>query len=237
MDELIRKERESKLVKQQQYKEILDRQMKMNKDHKMYGNMTQVEKKLNNYDLYAYKHNDNNMYSLVPGFNTYKKEPEDSMIRTNVSKFDPMERLKKVGFTRDVRDLPNYAGTIRRPSSYQEQRNSGRNQGLMMHEYNTNSLNGQSNKGRLPAVNDNMRQTNGSALQNLPVKASTVKQDVSHKFESAMRPRAAGMPTSNSGNLRSYKAAMNEYGAVGKSRLPPTTSQSHYRNSTNHLLL
>lgn len=126
----------------------------MNKDHKMYGNMTQVEKKLNNYDLYAYKHNDNNMYSLVPGFNTFKKEPDEVMVNTKVSKFDPMERLKKVGFTRDVRDLSNYVATIRRPSSYQEQRNSGRNPGLLINDYIANNSNGPYTKGKLHSRND-----------------------------------------------------------------------------------
>ena len=35
--------------------------------------MTDVEKKLNKEDLYAYKNFDNNQYSLIPGVSSVKK--------------------------------------------------------------------------------------------------------------------------------------------------------------------
>ena len=38
-----------------------------------YGNMTDVEKKMNKEDLLAYKNFDNNQYSLIPGVSSIKK--------------------------------------------------------------------------------------------------------------------------------------------------------------------
>uniref|UniRef100_A0A7S3J698 Uncharacterized protein n=1 Tax=Euplotes harpa TaxID=151035 RepID=A0A7S3J698_9SPIT len=71
-DSASQKEREAKYNEKKRYREILDQQLKQSKEIRQYGNMTQVEKKLNKYDLYAYKHNDNNQYSLIPGFNSLK---------------------------------------------------------------------------------------------------------------------------------------------------------------------
>lgn len=60
---------------------------------------------MNKFDIYAYKHNDNNQYCLVPGFNTYKAEPKEQMLVKKVKVYDKMDRLKKSGFSRDVRDV------------------------------------------------------------------------------------------------------------------------------------
>jgi len=79
--------------------------VRFNKDNKMYGSMTQMEKRMNNYDLYAYKHSDNNNYSLVPGFNTFKKEPIKGMVKVHKKDNQLADRLRKIGFTRDVSDL------------------------------------------------------------------------------------------------------------------------------------
>lgn len=68
----MQREKEDRMNNQKNYKEMLDQQIKFNRDSRMYGNMTQMEKKLNHFDLYAYKHKDHNQYCLVPGFNTFK---------------------------------------------------------------------------------------------------------------------------------------------------------------------
>ncbi len=44
--------------------------MQYQKELRGYGNMTELEKKLNRVDLMAYKHYDNKMYCLVPGINS-----------------------------------------------------------------------------------------------------------------------------------------------------------------------
>ncbi len=44
--------------------------MQYQKELRGYGNMTELEKKLNRVDLMAYKNYDNKMYSLVPGINS-----------------------------------------------------------------------------------------------------------------------------------------------------------------------
>jgi hypothetical protein len=50
------------------YKDILDNQINFTKQMTLgYGNMTNVEKKLNKVDLQAWKHYDNNQYALIPG--------------------------------------------------------------------------------------------------------------------------------------------------------------------------
>jgi|LauGreDrversion4_2_1035121.scaffolds.fasta_scaffold239843_1 hypothetical protein len=59
-----------KRAKQQMYRDLLNTQMQYQKELRGYGNMTELEKKLNRVDLMAYKHYDNKMYSLVPGINS-----------------------------------------------------------------------------------------------------------------------------------------------------------------------
>ena len=46
---------------------MLDRQLEVRNQFKMYGNMSSIEKALNKNDLQAYKNYDNRQYSLVPG--------------------------------------------------------------------------------------------------------------------------------------------------------------------------
>jgi len=91
---MIQKEKEDKFMNQKKYKDMLDGQIKANKSMKMYGNMTQMEKRMNRYDLYAYKHNDNNQYCLIPGFNTEKKEPVSKLLKQKTNNYDIMDRLK-----------------------------------------------------------------------------------------------------------------------------------------------
>lgn len=62
LEKLFEREKHEKLSSQQKYKNMLDEQVNFNKNFKMYGNMTQMEKRMNHNDLYAYKHNDNNQY-------------------------------------------------------------------------------------------------------------------------------------------------------------------------------
>ena len=47
--------------------------MQYNREMQGYGNMTDVEKKMNREDLYAYKNYDTNQYSMIPGISTVKK--------------------------------------------------------------------------------------------------------------------------------------------------------------------
>ena len=49
---------------QQQYKRMLEKE---------FGNMTREEKKLNKYDLNAFKAKDPALYSMVPGFSAHKQ--------------------------------------------------------------------------------------------------------------------------------------------------------------------
>jgi hypothetical protein len=46
---------------------MLDQQLEVKDNFKMYGNMSSVEKALNKNDLRAYKNFDNRQFSLVPG--------------------------------------------------------------------------------------------------------------------------------------------------------------------------
>lgn len=63
-----------KKAKQQMYRDLLNTQMQYQKELRGYGNMTELEKKLNRVDLMAYKNYDNKMYSLVPGINSQLHE-------------------------------------------------------------------------------------------------------------------------------------------------------------------
>ena len=63
-----------KRAKQQMYRDLLNTQMQYQKELRGYGNMTELEKKINRVDLMAYKNYDNKMYSLVPGINSQLNE-------------------------------------------------------------------------------------------------------------------------------------------------------------------
>ena len=54
---------------QANYKKMLDQQVNVKNQFKMYGNMTSVEKALNRPDLEAYKNYDSKEYSMIPGLN------------------------------------------------------------------------------------------------------------------------------------------------------------------------
>ena len=41
---------------------------------KRYGNMTNVEKRINKLDLVAYKNYDNHQYAKIPGFSPYTQQ-------------------------------------------------------------------------------------------------------------------------------------------------------------------
>lgn len=60
---------------------------------------------INRHDLYAYKHYDNHQYSLIPGLNSSKSEPNPIMYVKKEKHYDVMDRLRKLGYSRDVRDV------------------------------------------------------------------------------------------------------------------------------------
>jgi len=80
----------SKKVNQQKYKDMLDQQLEINNQFKMYGNMTSVEKAMNRHDLQAYKNYDTREYSLVPGVSHNKNS--SLMVAANVS-LSPKKKL------------------------------------------------------------------------------------------------------------------------------------------------
>lgn len=59
----------------QNYKDMLDQQVNLKNQFKMYGNMSSMEKAINRHDLHAYKHYDNNQYAMVPGVASTKAVP------------------------------------------------------------------------------------------------------------------------------------------------------------------
>ncbi len=54
------------------YKEMLDQQINVQKQLKLYGNMTNVEKQMNKEDLEAYKNKKTEYNALIPGINNMK---------------------------------------------------------------------------------------------------------------------------------------------------------------------
>jgi hypothetical protein len=59
----------------QNYKDMLDQQVNLKNQFKMYGNMSSMEKAMNRAELHAYKNNDNNQYSMIPGVTSTKAIP------------------------------------------------------------------------------------------------------------------------------------------------------------------
>lgn len=93
---------------QNNYKDMLDNQIKITKHQRMYGNMTGVEKSFNKDDLAAWKNYDHNTYAMIPGLNSMKKPisnkviMEKQMHKKDRSFDDELNRMNKFGFTRDV---------------------------------------------------------------------------------------------------------------------------------------
>lgn len=71
VDEALKGDRKAK---QAMYRDLLDTQLQYQKELRGYGNMTELEKKINRVDLNAYKNYDNKIYSMVPGINSEIKE-------------------------------------------------------------------------------------------------------------------------------------------------------------------
>jgi hypothetical protein len=69
-DQMLKEDRKKR---QEMYKQMLNSQIQYKNGIKAFGNMTQVEKKLNKDDLYAYKVYNNNQYALIPGINNEKR--------------------------------------------------------------------------------------------------------------------------------------------------------------------
>jgi len=111
-------EKFTKKAEQNQYKDMLDTQVRGSKQRRMYGNMTGVEKSLNKDDLVAWKNYDHNTYALIPGLNSSKKPiPNKLLLDKNAHKRDrsydeELHRMNQFGFTRDV--------TLARDPSYSE---------------------------------------------------------------------------------------------------------------------
>ena len=101
-------EKFQKKKQQDSYKNMLDNQMKISKQKRMYGNMTGVEKSFNKNDLSAYKHYDGNTYALIPGLNSSTKPVSNKVTMDKLNKKrdrsydDELHRMNQFGFTRDV---------------------------------------------------------------------------------------------------------------------------------------
>ena len=96
--------RQEKREKQAKYKEMLDNQMQFNSHLKLYGNMTNVEKKMNKDDLKAWQNYDDNQYSLIPGLNSRKlinHDKRDQIHKKERSLVEDQQRLQQFGFTRE----------------------------------------------------------------------------------------------------------------------------------------
>ena len=87
-----------------QYKELLDKQVAYNQKAKMYGNMSQVEKKLNHIELSAFKNYDNLNYALIPGINSNKEWSNPYQNRSK-NKTEVNTRLNKSGMSRDIQAI------------------------------------------------------------------------------------------------------------------------------------
>ena len=74
---------------------MLDTQIQYNRDMQGYGNMTDVEKKLNREDLIAYKHFDNNQYAMIPGVNTVKRHMDSNIYQSKASRSVDMEEKQR----------------------------------------------------------------------------------------------------------------------------------------------
>jgi hypothetical protein len=101
-------EKYQKKQTQNNYKDMLDSQVKNAKVRRMYGNMTGVEKSLNKDDLSAWKNYDHNTYAMIPGLNSLVKPISNKVIMEKQTRKkdrtheEEISRMNQFGFTRDV---------------------------------------------------------------------------------------------------------------------------------------
>jgi len=159
------------------------------------------------------------------------------MIRHKVrQEYDTLDRLKKLGFSRDVRDAAQYndvenfhknahhrsALDAKRPNSYQGFRTNG-------HENNRTRTHLSLTGGR------NLRTDNvaiaGNSAQNLIANPmpSTVKAGMNSKFQLISDPKPAGIPTNSFTQKRQGKRTVN--------KLPPSSSHYQFRTAAHNILL
>jgi hypothetical protein len=93
--------------RQMLYKDMLNNQIEFKKRMSKQGNMTSVEKQLNKADLKAFKNNDKNVYSFIPGVNhtNFGTKSGFHKLQSNRSKIDDFERerirrLEALGYNR-----------------------------------------------------------------------------------------------------------------------------------------
>lgn len=93
-----------KKERQQIYKDLLRSQIEFNKHIKMQGNMTAVEKQLNRADLKAFKNNDKNVYSFIPGINHSNFGSKNNFYSKSAKKAEDeaerLRRLEAMGYSR-----------------------------------------------------------------------------------------------------------------------------------------
>ena len=101
-------ERFKKKQDQNSYKDMLDNQLRVTKQRRLYGNMTGVEKSINKNDLSAFKNYDHNTYALIPGLNSSTKPVSNKVLlekqlhKRDRSHEDELHRMNQFGLTRDV---------------------------------------------------------------------------------------------------------------------------------------
>ena len=78
------------------YRELLNTQLQYNKDMQGYGNMTNIEKKMNREDLIAYKNYDNTQYALIPGVNNQKNFMDSNIYQPKTKTIDMDEKHKRL---------------------------------------------------------------------------------------------------------------------------------------------
>jgi hypothetical protein len=79
------------------YKEMLDNQINVRNQLRLYGNMTSVEKQMNKQDLEAYKNYRAQYNSLIPGINNMKTMVMNGAA-TSRKPDDKLQRLDKHGY-------------------------------------------------------------------------------------------------------------------------------------------
>jgi len=100
--------KEDKKKRQEMYRQMLNSQVQYNNGLKSFGNMTQVEKKMNKDDLKAYKVYDNNQYGMIPGINNEKKflKRNSEKPKKQTSFDEQQRRLEAYGYGRYLKKIP-----------------------------------------------------------------------------------------------------------------------------------
>eukprot|EP00347_Sterkiella_histriomuscorum_P022817 403337038 len=208
------------------YKEMLDHQVNVKNQLKIYGNMTNVEKQLNKDDLEAYKNYQSSYNAMIPGLNNFKtlqkdelqlqlQRPNTKNKRDNTEEIN-LKRLDKYGYNREYATLMNQGSQTARgqPVSQEYFQNRSAVMDMGLQNIQQNFLGDRQSYNASLGKNQSMNQ-----LFNINPSAITVQNN---KITNVQMPALTARGESQ--NYRFQNNPISPIGTVQQYMKPPSTN-------------